>query len=127
MTQITTSLQAVELIKPYFEELEHEECWILVTSNLKPIIPIKVDTGNQSSVQFNIKKIATHILLNNGNGAIVFHNHPSEDPTPSSADIKETESLRNALSTLDISLIDHIIFTSNKFFSFADEKVTQIC
>lgn len=52
---------------------------------------------------------------------IVCHNHPSGNLKPSSADEKITEQLVNAGKTLRISVLDHIIITSeNGYFSFAE-------
>lgn len=40
---------------------------------------------------------------------IVAHNHPSGDPSPSTADIQVTRQLREAAKVIDIDLIDHVI------------------
>jgi DNA repair protein RadC len=40
---------------------------------------------------------------------IVVHNHPSGDPTPSSADIEMTRALRDAAQALGIGLHDHVV------------------
>ena len=55
-----------------------------------------------------------------GDNCIVFHNHPSGNITPSEADKRITEKIKNALSFLDVSLTDHIISTKDSFYSFAD-------
>ena len=43
---------------------------------------------------------------------ILVHNHPSGDPTPSSADLWVTERLAAMAQSLDISVVDHIVVTA---------------
>jgi hypothetical protein len=45
---------------------------------------------------------------------VVTHNHPSGDPSPSSADIQVTRSLREASRNLEIQLLDHVIYGEAK-------------
>ncbi|MEM9983184.1 MAG: JAB domain-containing protein, partial [Bacteroidota bacterium] len=51
---------------------------------------------------------------------IVVHNHPSESLTPSQADINITNKLKEAGDILETPLLDHLIFTNHRYFSFAD-------
>src|ERR1035438_5277984 len=37
------------------------------------------------------------------------HNHPSDDPSPSAADIQLTRQLREAAAAVDIPLLDHVL------------------
>lgn len=43
---------------------------------------------------------------------ILVHNHPSGDPTPSSADLRVTERLDAMARSLDIAVVDHIVVTA---------------
>lgn len=43
---------------------------------------------------------------------ILAHNHPSGDPTPSSADLSVTERLAAMAQSLDIAIVDHIVVTA---------------
>ena len=54
---------------------------------------------------------------------IIIHNHPSCDPTPSSADINITGRLVNAGKIIGIEVLDHIIIGGDRYFSFVDEDV----
>src|SRR6266699_1961991 len=51
---------------------------------------------------------------------IVAHNHPSTDVTPSEKDLEITSQLQKAGEILGIQLIDHIIFSKDKFFSMKE-------
>jgi DNA repair protein RadC len=62
-------------------------------------------------------------LLNHAIGLILCHNHPSGNHSPSDDDIRITKKIKQAASTLDITLLDHVIVTNQKCYSFADNSV----
>jgi DNA repair protein RadC len=49
------------------------------------------------------------------------HNHPSGNHQPSEADIHLTRKLKEAGVLLDLPVLDHLIVSSEGFYSFADE------
>jgi DNA repair protein RadC len=51
---------------------------------------------------------------------VVFHNHPSGDPTPSPDDVDLTRRLRAAGKLMGIELIDHMILGDAKYYSFKE-------
>ena len=53
--------------------------------------------------------------------AVVFHNHPSGDSTPSEDDIALTLHLADAADLLGIGLLDHLILTATGYFSFKEK------
>lgn len=56
--------------------------------------------------------------------AVIFaHNHPSGNLTPSKNDIKLTKELAELLDKLDIKVLDHIIITSNDYYSFHENML----
>ena len=52
---------------------------------------------------------------------IVAHNHPSMNLTPSEADRELTKKLREGGKLLDIKVLDHLIVTTEGYYSFADD------
>lgn len=66
--------------------------------------------------------ILRNALLNNAPAMILVHNHPSGHVRPSDADIRLTNTIREAAKLLDLMVHDHIILSDNsKFFSFREE------
>ena len=53
---------------------------------------------------------------------VVFHNHPSGDPTPSVDDVLLTQRLLQAGDIMGIELADHIVLGDGRWFSFRDYK-----
>src|SRR6185503_19729516 len=51
---------------------------------------------------------------------ILFHNHPSGDPSPSRDDVAVTRQLVAAGTLLGIDVIDHVILGAATYFSFQE-------
>lgn len=52
---------------------------------------------------------------------ILAHNHPGGSLKPSNADIEVTRKICDALKTISINVIDHMICAGNAYFSFAEQ------
>jgi DNA repair protein RadC len=52
---------------------------------------------------------------------VLSHNHPSGSIKPSRADEELTIKIKEAAKWLDIKVLDHIIITTEGYYSFADE------
>lgn len=82
---------------------------------------------NDMSVGGLTGTVADHRLLIAGGlilkatAMIICHNHPSGNLSPSQRDSSLTEKIKQACHMLDMSLNDHIIISSEGYFSFADE------
>lgn len=82
-----------------------------------------LSSGGIDSTIVDVRMIIKNALLINATRLIMFHNHPSGDPRPGNADIKETERMSKACAIMGLSLMDHIIVSKDCFFSFSDESV----
>lgn len=51
---------------------------------------------------------------------VLFHNHPSGDPTPSTEDLVLTTRLVNAGDIMGIEVIDHLILADERYFSLIE-------
>jgi DNA repair protein RadC len=65
-----------------------------------------------------IRDVATDALAFGAVAVVMAHNHPSGDPTPSSADREATRLLARALETLEMRLVDHLIVATRGVTSF---------
>jgi DNA repair protein RadC len=54
-------------------------------------------------------------------GLILFHNHPSGDPTPSREDLSLTRRLRQAGGIMGIEVLDHVILGQGRFSSLKEK------
>lgn len=68
-------------------------------------------------VNFDIREIYEVARKYDCYRIVLMHNHPSGDATPSSADLKNTKILYEQLMALRVEIHDHIIISSNSFYS----------
>lgn len=76
-------------------------------------------TINQASVY--PREVVKQALQYNASAVIFAHNHPSGDAKPSPADISLTQRLKEALATIDIRVLDHIVIGAGHTTSIAEQ------
>jgi DNA repair protein RadC len=64
-------------------------------------------------------------ITDRASAVIVAHNHPSGRLDPSQEDRSITERLKGAADTLGIALLDHLIFSSEGYFSFVEHGLLE--
>ena len=69
------------------------------------------------------REIIKLALEKNATGVIMIHNHPSGEPEPSAQDIRITGIIQKALSSVEITFLDHLIIGSNGYFSFQESEL----
>jgi DNA repair protein RadC len=65
------------------------------------------------------REIVRRALSLNAASLIVAHNHPSGAVQPSASDCRLTHTLRDALALIDVQLIDHLVISADRTYSFA--------
>lgn len=83
----------------------------------------EVSSGGMAGTVADPKLIFSTALKAGASSIILSHNHPSGNLKPSQADIALTQKIIKAGSFLDIAVLDHIIITSEGYYSFADEAL----
>ena len=124
---VTNSRIAYNAIKPLIKYPEQEELFMICLTRANTIKDIHfIGLGTDYSVLISNKIIARYAVIDMACGVILVHTHPSGNSTPSAADIKATEKLREALKLFDIELMDHIVIGDGQYYSFVDEKATDV-
>ncbi|MDE5870322.1 MAG: hypothetical protein K2H22_00025, partial [Muribaculaceae bacterium] len=102
--------------------LDHEEVWILLLNRRNQVIKeFRLTTGSSIASVFDIKMILKRALLENAEGLVMCHNHPSGNLRPSTQDDNITRKLSEACRTMDLRMLDHVIITVNGYYSYSDE------
>lgn len=86
----------------------------------------KLSTGGLTSTIADIRILLSVALKTMATAIIISHNHPSGVLKPSQADILLTEKIREAAKLLDIELLDHLIVSTDGYYSFAQEGKIEI-
>ena len=124
---ITSPELVYRLMLPSLKNLDHEECWALFLNRANFLIGKElVSSGSLESTPLDTQKIVRRGIEKQCRHVILVHNHPSGQPRPGEADIRQTERLRKALSLMGISLMDHIVVAEDAFYSFAEERVGRL-
>ena len=84
---------------------------------------VNVSTGGVSGTVADPKIIFIAALKASASAVILAHNHPSGNLNPSEADITLTKKIKKAGQFLEIPVLDHIIVTTDGYYSFADNDL----
>ncbi|MBX2896879.1 MAG: JAB domain-containing protein [Cyclobacteriaceae bacterium] len=124
-TKITCSRDAYEVLQQTWDEskLEFvEQFKVILLNRAHRVLGIfEVSTGGVSGTVADPKIIFGAALKGVASGIMLAHNHPSGNLLPSQSDIDLTRKIKEGGRFLEIQLLDHIIITSEGYYSFADQ------
>lgn len=122
---IKTSKEAAELLQALWnkDKIDFVEQFniLLLNRNNRVLGMVEISTGGVTGTVADPKLIFVAALKANASSIIISHNHPSGNLKPSKQDEQLTQKIKQAGLFLDMQLIDHIIVTSEGYYSFADE------
>jgi len=123
--KVSSSKNAFEILKRYWDDGKIdfvEQFKILLLNRANRCLGIcEISTGTTTGTVVDPRVIFVSALKANACGVILAHNHPSGSLIASQADIALTKGLKEAGNFLHIPVLDHIIITSEAYYSFADE------
>ncbi len=90
-------------------------------NNLIKISSVSIGTLNANLV--HPREIFKEAIQSSAAQIILAHNHPSGDAEPSEDDLTITKRIVEAGKIMGIDVLDHIIITKNKVFSFSERKL----
>ena len=124
-TKITGAKDAYRILRKLHDDntIDYTETFkVLYLNQANHVLGYKiVSEGGITSTYSDIRTIMQGALLTNAVAMIIAHNHPSGSVTPSEKDIQITSQINKAAKLLDLQLLDHIIYTRETYFSFADD------
>lgn len=122
--RIGTSEEAYQLLRPSLAFLPHEEFWVLYLNNAHLVLcEERLSKGGLTGTLVDIRLVVRKALELGSVALVVAHNHPSGSLKPSFADRQITQKLVQALGYFEMRLLDHLIITADRYFSFADQQL----
>ena len=124
--KIISSNDAFKVIKQfYFDDIDIFESFFILclNRNNQTIAYAKISQGGVTGTVVDIKLIAKYAIDCLASGVILAHNHPSGNLKPSNEDLAITKRIKEGLKILDISVLDHLILTSQGYLSFGEEGI----
>ena len=123
---VVESKKAAALMQGKLADLPHEEFWIALLSQSNRLIKTcQIGKGGLAGTLADFRIIFKYALEAMAPAIILYHNHPSGNLQPSSADQALTKKAIEAGRVLDIRVLDHIIIGGTAYFSFADEGLME--
>ena len=120
--RICCSRDVYDYFYPFMADLPTEECHVLfVNQSARVLDSQKISSGGLTETSVDIRCVLREAVLRRATAMALCHNHPSGSLKPSAQDDRLTERLKEACRTVSITLVDHVIFTDNGYYSYADQ------
>lgn len=109
--KISRAEDVYEIMQPYVRGKQQEYFYIILLDSKSKMVgqPILVVTGTHDRCPASPMEIFSPVVKSGCTAAILVHNHPSGDPTPSPEDVKVTVRMVDAAKILGLRLLDHIV------------------
>jgi DNA repair protein RadC len=102
-----------------------ESFWVLTydaAMNIRTLV--EICKGTYATVGVHLPSLFSAVLLSGADRFVVVHNHPTNDTSPTSADIETTRAIMAGANPMGLYFEDHfIIAPTAKTFSFAASKL----
>ena len=119
--RLATAQEAAKLLLPTYGASPVEQFGIVSLSAKHRVLRTEVvSTGTLTSSPAHPREVFRTAAMRRAAAIILFHNHPSGDPTPSEDDIVLTARLQEAGSVMGIEVVDHIILADGRYWSFKE-------
>ncbi len=119
---ITDSHSVARYLQTKFMDLSHEIFAVLFMNRANKIMHLEIiSSGGMTGTVADPRIILKKALEEEAVNIILCHNHPSGNLRPSRADEELTQKIIKAAKYFDIQVLDHIIVSTEGYYSFADE------
>jgi DNA repair protein RadC len=117
----TSPKVSAEIARRTIGHLPHEEFVVFFLDNQHRLIEQQsMFRGTLDACHVYPREIVKAVLQHNAAAVLLAHNHPSGELEPSRADIGLTRQVRDALTLVDVRVLDHLVVTEAGFVSFAE-------
>ena len=106
-----------KLLTSYRHETQERLGAALLDARHRVIKQRDIFVGTSDRALVSTREIVRFAILEFATAVVIYHNHPSGDPTPSDDDLTFTKKLHYSLWTCDLELVDHLIVGAHRFYS----------
>jgi DNA repair protein RadC len=115
---VTSPEDAAAVLMPRYGDKPKEHVGILALDAKNRVIKEEiVSVGILDGSMVHPREVFRPAVLSNAAAVILFHNHPSGDPSPSGKDVEITRRLVEAGRLMGVELLDHLVVTRQAFVS----------
>ena len=102
----------------------HEEVWAALLDNGNRLLTFeRLHTGSVDQVWISPRDVVELTLKYKASGLILLHNHPGGSTKPSTLDMEVTNRLRQAMKSVGLRLVDHLILADGCCYSLKSEHL----
>lgn len=109
---------ATHLMATYGHRVQETFGGIFLDSRHRVLTEREIFVGTLNSATVAPRDVFRFALADHAAAVILFHNHPSGDPSPSAQDLSFSSRLSMIGQSLGVEVLDHLIVTSSSFVSF---------
>ena len=121
-TSLSNPRQIHDYLSVRFGEFEHEVFAVLLLDNRHRLIEfVELFRGTIDGASVHPREVVKLVLKKNAAAVIFCHPHPSGVAEASPADEYITRRLINALSLIDVKVLDHLIIAGGDVCSLAEK------
>jgi DNA repair protein RadC len=81
-----------------------------------------VAIGSLDTTVVHPREVFREAAAASASAIVLFHNHPSGDPTPSEDDLLLTTRMVSAGEVMGIDVVDHLILADQQYFSLLESR-----
>jgi DNA repair protein RadC len=119
--RLTTPKQLAAYLLPQFGAAAVEQFGIVMLDTKTRLLRVKIlSSGSLDSTVVHPREVFREAAAASAAAIVLFHNHPSGDPTPSQEDLVLTTRMVNAGDIMGIDVVDHVILAEQRYFSLAE-------
>ena len=119
--QIAAAVDAARYLLPRFGTAEVEQGGVLLLDARHRVLHARVLTrGTADATPMHPRDVFREAALAGAAALVLFHNHPSGDPLPSTEDLQLTKRMIEAGELMGITVVDHVILGDTSYCSLRD-------
>lgn len=119
--RVTNAAQIARHLMPQFGASPVEQFGVVLLDTRSHVLRVKiVSIGSLDQTVVHPREVFREAAAASAAAIVLFHNHPSGDPTPSPDDVALTRRLADAGEIMGIEVLDHLILGDGRFFSMRD-------
>ena len=103
-----------------------EQFGIVMLDTKHRVIRVKIiSTGSLDATVVHPREVFREAAAASAAAIVLFHNHPSGDPAPSTDDLVLTTRMVNAGDIMGIEVVDHLILADQRYYSLVESGRLQ--
>jgi DNA repair protein RadC len=119
--RLRTPQDAAQFLLPTFGARTSEAFGVVLLDTRHCVLRTSVlSTGTVNATVVEPRDVFREAMLGSATAVVVFHNHPSGDPSPSQDDVTLTRRLTAAGALMGIEVVDHIVLGDVRYCSMKE-------